>query len=90
MDKKFFRRTGVPDANLEFCSVRERECLITLFLKSESVLYLVYDRYIGDRRASHALSPLALLVLKTLRVGSFRHLFALKYKSQWCLEYQSL
>ena len=63
VNKKSFRRTGVPDRYLDFGLVWKLD-LHRVILGVHVILYRVGDRYVRNRRALHAPSLFALLVLQ--------------------------
>ena len=70
---EFFRRTCVPDSRVEFGTVRELNLLKTLLVVDvKCVLYLVSDRYIGNRGSLSDVPAFALLVTPFLSVIFFR------------------
>ena len=65
--KEFFGRTCVPDNRVEFRTIWELNLLKTLLVVDvKCVLYLVGDRYIGNRGSLSDVPAFALLVPKTL------------------------
>ena len=69
-------RTVKPDARTEFRVVREAYLEGTTFtvILGKLLLYLVDDRYIGNRGSLRAITPLALLILEGFTsTASVRH-----------------
>ena len=66
--EKLLRSTGVPDTGFKLRFVGEFNGFGMRFFRIciERILYLVYDRYIGDRGLLRATPTLAFLVFKTL------------------------
>jgi len=90
MVSKFFGRTCVPDSRVDFHTVRELNLLKTLLVVDvKCVLYLVSDRYIGNRGSLSDVPAFALLVTKTLNYHiSLGHF--LQTVSDWGSEEQFL
>ena len=76
MTQKLLRRTVEPDPGTEFRVVRETDLEGTTFavVLGEFLLYLVYDRYIGNGGTLRLVPLLALMVLESLVIrASVRH-----------------
>ena len=87
---EFFGRTCIPDSRVEFRTVRELNLLKTLLVVDvKCVLYLVSDRYVGNRGSLSDVPTFALLVTKTLNYPvSLGHF--LQTVSDWGSEEQFL
>ena len=76
MAEKLLRCTVEPDARTEFRVIREAYLEGTTFtvILGKVLLYLVDDRYIGNRGSLRAITLLALLILEILvDAASVRH-----------------